>query len=128
VEANAASLIGCYGVTYTKEKIQPWSVFLDSVRPDRDLAGGRRVPGARRARTSRQTRAQGSFWLPIPGGFQLHTGDGLHGFIGDFVARGDSLVGRNFTISDMVLPGPLGYTRVTARRQPCPAVPDSASR
>lgn len=118
---GAGSFAGCYEASppagRASDSNHPWSFVLDTITPEGGRPGsGERVPGAMWARTSNQGRYS-SYWRMIPGGIQIYVGDSLHGWRVEFFPRGDQLVGRDYSFSDVWR----GFQaeRVSARRVPC---------
>lgn len=86
-----------------------------------------RVQGGRRAGwLPHRQRVGDSFWWITPrNAVEFIEDDGLHGGIYEFVVRGDSLVGRVHTLTDILGVYP-PVVRAAAVRAPCPA--DGAGR
>ena len=126
-ERDWRSLVGCY-------REGDWVFALDSV----PFVGI--FSHEERARIARSSHAWDSryetYWRAIsPDSVKLVLNDGLHGRVHRLVARGDTLVGRSYLRTDIVLPRAPKPERVRAVREPCPPaaafsrpLPDSAAQ
>lgn len=110
-------LVGCWRMS------ADWVFALDSLPAINEwiLDHG---PDARRARTFPVRQRQDVFWSVTPRNtIQLIISNGLHGSRSEFVFRDGRLVGQQWTISDVVIPGtpPRAPREVVAVRERCPA-------
>ena len=112
---------GCYQAAYLRaepgRRPHGWYFALDPVKPDSSSWAGGGPFGGLRARSADESSDEDSWWRPLAADrIQFYTGNPFGSRVIEFTSRGDSLVGRAFTATDV---GGRESFGVNARRVSC---------